>query len=358
MSAEDFSTDEIRFSRLGRAGLATLSRPAALNALSHGMVKALAAQLAAWADDAAVEHVVIEGSGGKAFSAGGDIRRIYEMGMAKEPGQLDFFADEYRLNTLIKRYPKPYTALIDGIVMGGGVGLSVHGRYRVGTEKTLFAMPEVGIGFFPDVGGTAFLPRCPGGLGTYLAMTGARIGQADALAAGVLTHTVARDRLEDLKAALAEVADPAGVFDAFASNPGPASLAWHRKVIDHAFAAPSVAAILAALEGETGPSAAFAQEAAALIRSKSPTSVMIAFRQVRAGADLDFEACMRLEFRIVSRILQGHDFYEGVRAVLVDKDNKPAWQPASLSEVDPVDIDAHFVAPEGGDLEIPSPPGA
>ena len=351
----DSSTDEIRFSRLGRAGVATLTRPEALNALTHGMVTALAAQLKAWRDDPAIAHVVIEGTGDKAFSAGGDIRQIYEMGKAGDPKQIQFFRDEYPLNHLIKTYPKPYTALIDGIVMGGGVGVSVNGRFRAGTEKLAFAMPEVGIGFFPDVGGTFFLPRCPGELGMYLALSGARLGQADALHAGIITHAVGRDRLDALKAALGEAEDPEPVLAAFSVTPAERRLAPFEAVIDRAFGCDSVAAILATLDkvaGGSGAEAEFAGRTAREIRLKSPTSLRIAFVQVRRGRGFTFAAAMRTEYRIVSKLLAGADFYEGVRAVIIDKDNRPNWRPARLEEVDPVDIEAHFMAPEGGDLSI------
>lgn len=343
---------EIRFQTRGRAGLILLDRPQALNALTHAMVRDLARQLAIWAEDPAVAHVVIRGAGERAFSAGGDIRHIYEMGRAGDPAQIDFFRDEYRLNRTIHRYPKPYTALIDGIVMGGGVGVSVNGLYRVGTEKTLFAMPEVGIGHFPDVGATWFLPRAPGELGMYLALTGARLKQADSRLANVLTHTVPRERLEDLAAALCEAEDPAPVLAAFDRDPGPAPIAVHREIIDAAFAKESVRAILAALEAETGEAAEWAAATARDIRAKSPTSLEIAYRQMRFGRAASFEDCMRLEFRIVSRLLAGPDFYEGVRAAIIDKDQTPRWSPPRLEDLDPAAIEAHFVAPPAGDLEF------
>lgn len=349
--------NEVEFETRGRAGLIRLNRPQALNALTHGMVRAMAERLDAWATDPAVAHVVVTGAGDKAFSAGGDIRHIYEMGRAGDPAQIDFFRDEYRLNARIKAYPKPYTALIDGIVMGGGVGVSVNGRYRVGTERMLFAMPEVGIGHFPDVGGTFFLPRCPGRLGLYLALTGARLRQADARFAGIATHTVPRARLADLAADLTEVDDPAPLIAAFDTDPGPAPIAAMLPEIDRAFAGRSVQEILKALDETTGPAADWAAATARDIRSKSPTSLEIAYRQMRLGAEFDFQAAMVQEFRIVSRLLKGHDFYEGVRAVIVDKDMAPRWRPADPEEIDFVDIEAHFLPPEGGDLSFPSAGG-
>lgn len=341
---------EVLFELRGRAGLITLNRPQALNALTHGMCLAMERQLLAWADDPAIAHVVVRGAGERAFSAGGDIRHIYEMGKAGNPRQIDFFRDEYRLDTLIKRYPKPYTALIDGIVMGGGVGVSVNGRYRVATDTITFAMPEVGIGHFPDVGATFFLPRAPGELGMFLALTGGRLKQADSLFAGIVTHAVPRDALADLEAALVDAADPAPVLARFHADPGPAPIASRLALIDSAFSAESVSAILARLDASTGADAGWAASTAASIRAKSPTSLEIAYRQMRRGRLASFEDCMRMEFRIVSRLLKGEDFYEGVRAVIIDKDNQPRWRPAHLAEVRREDIEAHFEAPPGGDL--------
>jgi enoyl-CoA hydratase len=345
--ATDTDPTDLAIERRGKAGFIKLDRPQALNALTHGMVRAIRATLDAWRDDPTIAHVVFTAAGEKAFSAGGDIRHIYDLGRAGDPTQIAFFRDEYRLNAVIRAYPKPITALIDGIVMGGGVGIAVNGRYRVGSEKTAFAMPEVGIGFFPDVGGTYILPRCPGRLGTWLALTGGRLRQADARFAGILTHCVPRARLADLAADLAEVADPLPLLTAFDTDPGPAPVAALMPEIDRIFARPTVGEILAALDASPGD---WAAATARDIRSKSPTSLEIALRQMQMGATRDFEDCMRLEFRIVSRILKGDDFYEGVRSVIIDKDNAPRWRPADPEEIDSVDIEAHFVAPAGGDL--------
>ena len=345
------SIDDVRFEVRGRAGVITLDRPKALNALTLPMVDAMAAQLADWATDSAVAHVVLTSASEKAFCAGGDIRRIHDMGRAGEPGLTDFFRDEYRLNRAIHRYPKPFTSLIDGICMGGGVGLSAHAPFRVGSEKTLFAMPEVGIGFFPDVGGTHMLSRMPGETGAFLAMTGGRIKWADCLHVGFLSHTVASARMGELLAALCEAEAPGAVIDAFATDPGVAPLAARRPAIDRLFAGDDAGAIVARLAAEEGADADWAKGLAVEIAAKSPTSVAIALRQVRIGASLSFEDCMRTEFRIVSRILGDPDFYEGVRSVLVDRDNRPVWRPATLADVSDVDVEAHFTTvPAGGDL--------
>jgi len=352
---------EILFERKGPVGLVTLNRPKALNALSHDMVTEFIRQLDAWKDDDGVRLVVVRAAGDRAFCAGGDIRKIYEQGKAGDPRQRVFFADEYRLNAAIKRFPKPYVALIDGIVMGGGVGVSVHGSHRVGTERTTFAMPEVGIGFFPDVGATYFLPRMPHHVGTMAALTAGRLKQADALWSGVLTHAVRAEDLDALTDALVEMGDPDAALARFARTaddlePGEAPLAGLAGQVAEVFGKDSVADILAALDamaaGDDAEAAGWAAKTAETMRGKSPTSVLVAFAQMRRGVDLDFGACMRLEYRIVSHILKGHDFYEGVRAVIVDKDNAPTWSPARFEDVSAAAVEAHFDAPEGGDLDV------
>lgn len=352
------SEPEILFDRVGHAGVVTLNRPKALNALTHDMVLRMAEALAAWESDASVRLVLVRAAGEKAFCAGGDIRRVYDMGKAGDPAQRAFFADEYRLNVRIKRYSKPYVALVDGIVMGGGVGVSAHGSHRVGTERTTFAMPETGIGFFPDVGGSYFLPRMPDQTGMMAALSAGRLKQADALWTGILTHAVASADLDALTQALGEEVDVDAVLARFAArhDAGTPSLAARAPRIAELFGKPSVAEILSALDAVAGKAsdadAEWAGGLAAAIRSKSPTSVLLSFAQLRRGGEADFEACMRLEYRIVSHILQGHDFYEGVRALIVDKDNAPHWSPATLADVSEDAVLAHFAPPEGGDLDV------
>ncbi len=339
---------EILFETRGRAGLVTLNRPKALNALTLDMVRALHPKLIEWAKDPDVERVVVRAAGERAFCAGGDIRKLYDWGRAGDPMALTFYREEYRLNTFIKRYPKPYVALIDGIDMGGGVGISVHGSHRVAGGRTMFAMPETGIGLFPDVGGTWFLPRLPGKVGTWLALTGARLGQADTVGTGVATHAVASERFDELCEALSETSGLERLLDSFSEAPAGATVPALREVIDRCFSGGTVEEILARLDSESGEHAGWAAKAAAAIRSKSPTSLKIALRQMQVGAKADFEECMRIEFRIVSRVLKGHEFFEGVRAVIVDKDNAPEWVPDALSGVTDADIDAFF-APLGDD---------
>ena len=347
---------DIVFARRGAAGLITLNRPQALNAVSLAMVRALAKQLAEWEADAAVTRVIVSASGGRAFSAGGDLRDLYDLGRAGHYDEaLIFWREEYALNALIKRYRKPYVALIDGIVMGGGVGVSVHGSHRVAGDRFVFAMPEVGIGFFPDIGATWFLPRLPGELGAYCALTGERINAADGVAAGIATHRVESGRFAELAEALCSTAAVDATLGAFARPAGEGPVTAQRSAIDDLFKGGQVEGILAALDHAAtadGTRAAFAAATAALIRTKSPTSLKIALMQMRRGPTLDFEECMRTEFRIVSRVVRGHDFYEGVRAVIVEKDQAPRWQPPALAAVGDAEVERHF-APITDELELP-----
>jgi len=348
---------EILFERRGAAGLVTLNRPQALNAVTLGMVRAFARQLQEWRDDPSVTRVVLTAAGGRAFSAGGDIRALYDAGTAgRHDEMLAFYREEYVLNTMIKSYPKPYVALIDGIVMGGGVGLSVHGSHRVAGDRYSFAMPEVSIGFFPDVGATWFLPRLPGELGAYCALTGERLNAADGVAATIASLHVPSSRFADLTDALSGAVPVEATLAAFAAPAGERKVAALRPAIDRLFRGETVGRILAALDAETsggGTDAEFAKVTAASIRAKSPTSLKLALAQMRAGAKLSFEACMAAEFRIVSRVIHGHDFYEGVRAVIVDKDNAPRWRPPALSEVPDAEIARHFAPLPGGEWTMP-----
>jgi enoyl-CoA hydratase len=305
--------------------------------------------LDAWEDDPSVTRVVVAGAGEKAFCAGGDIRRLYDLGKAGRQAEARvFWREEYELNIRVKRYAKPYIALIDGIVMGGGVGLSLHGSRRVVGERALFAMPEVGIGFFPDVGATYALPRLADRLGTYLALTGERIGTADLIGLGLATGAVRSGAMPALREALTTDLAVDDVLAPAAVDPGPAPLEAHRPVIAECFSADSVAGILARLDAHDSP---FARKTAATIRTKSPTSLVIAFEQMRRGSALSFEDAMKTEFRIVSRICEGHDFYEGVRATIIDKDGAPRWRPATLDGVTPAMIEAHFSPLGSAELE-------
>ena len=323
-------SDAILFDTRGALGVITLNRPKALNALTRAMCLALHAQLDRWAGDDGIDAVLIEGAGDKALCAGGDVVMLHDSGKAGGDDWRWFFHDEYRMNSAIHHFPKPYIALQDGITMGGGVGVSVHGDFRVATERVLFAMPETGLGLIPDVGGGYFLPRLPGQTGMYLALTGYRARAADCLYLGVATHHVPSAALADLTAALAgqRLADAAAVvalIDRFGEDPGPAPLA--------------------------DDGSEWARKTHALLATKSPISMKVTFEQLRRGATLAFDENMVMEYRIVNRILtHDHDFYEGVRAILLDKDNKPVWNPARLEDVAPSDVAAHFEPPATGDL--------
>jgi len=346
----DSETSDILFARRGAAGIVTLNRPAALNAITHAMVRALARQLDAWASDGAVTRVIVTAAGARAFSAGGDIRALYELGRAgRRDEALTFFREEYTLNAAIKNYPKPYVALIDGIVMGGGFGVSVHGSHRVAGDRFQFAMPEVGIGFFPDVGATWVLPRMPGETGAWCALTGERMKTADSVATGIATHHVRSERFPDLLDALCGNVPVDALLAAFAEPAGEGPVAERRPAIDRMFAGGRVEDILTALDSAGDE---WSTQTAATVRIKSPMSLKIALAQVRRGRDWSFTDCMKAEMRIVSRIVHGHDFYEGVRAVIVEKDNAPKWRPAALGDIGEGEIERHF-APIPDELRLP-----
>lgn len=339
----------IKFEERGAAGIVTLDRPRALNALDHPMVRALHAQLGTWIEDGRIAHVVLRSAHERAFCVGGDVRAMAALGRTgrKEEAR-DYWRDEYALDYLISRYPKPFVSLVDGMCFGGGFGMSGHGRYRVAGENLGFAMPEVAIGLFPDVGGTFVLPRLPGWSGTWLAMTGARIGMADAMALGLYTHHIPTVRWPELIDALVAGEAMDATLARFAIDPPPPALGALFPHIDRIFAGGSAEAILIALdkvgEGE-GPVAAFARVQRDTIRRASPTSVHIAFQQMQRGLGADLAGCLKLEFRLVTHLLDQHDFYEGVRALLVDKDQRPVWRPSRLEDVDPAAIAAMFDTP-------------
>ena len=318
----------------GVLGLLTLRRPAALNALDLGMVEALAAALDTWAVDEDVTVVAIRGEGSRAFCAGGDIRAWVAQG---REAALAFLRAEYRLNHRIATYPKPFVALMHGVTMGGGAGLSVHARYRLADPGLVFALPEAAIGFVPDVGSTYFLARCPEGLGLYLALTAACMGQGDVIAAGLADRAVAMTAFEALLEALTRGDDIAHAIDAVAGKPGPAPLALEQARIAALFAAASVEGVLERLAREDS---AFARQAAAAIRANAPTSLKLAFDLLRRGVRLDLAQCLAQEYRAAAHLLARHDLKEGVRAALIDKDRAPKWQPVALAAITEADIAA------------------
>jgi enoyl-CoA hydratase len=337
-----------------RVGRLTLNRPQALHALTQPMCDAMIATLIAWKDDAAVEVVMIDHTGPRGFCAGGDIRMLAESGAGDGALARAFFHAEYRLNHLLFVYPKPVVACMDGVTMGGGVGLSQPARLRIATERTTYAMPETGIGLFPDVGGGWFLPRLPGQTGVWLGLTGARLKAADCLALGVATHVVESARLDALKAEI--LADPHAVFGApelFATSPGVAPVQPHRGQIDRLFAFDTVEAIVEALHADTSD---WAQAQLAILETKSPQALKVSLRAMRLGAGAaSFAQEMAREYRLGANVVRTHDFQEGVRAVIVDKDNAPKWSPASLEAVTPHALDALFDAepPEGPWTPLP-----
>jgi enoyl-CoA hydratase len=350
------SQDETLFDRVGPAGIITLNRPRQLNALTHGMVKSILPQLLRWRDDPAVSRIIIKGAGEKAFCAGGDIRALYDLGKAGRAAEArSFWREEYVLNYLLKTYPKPIVALLDGIVMGGGVGMSFHGSHRVASEKLMFAMPEVGIGFFPDVGASHFLPRLESHFGSYLALTGARIGLGDASALGLVTHGVESARMAQVEIALCTPYDVDTILDSF-SVPAPAApLLEHREMVAEIFSEADLATVMAKTSQMAFGGALFATQTLETMEKKSPTSMAIALEQMRRGADMSFAQAMQMEYRIVCRIAEGHDFYEGVRAVIVDKDHAPQWKPARVEGLDAASIARHFM-PLPDDLALPDEP--
>lgn len=347
MSSEAGS--EVLLERVGNAGVITLNRPKALNALNLPMIRHIYPQLKKWQADEETHMVIIKGAGGKAFCAGGDIRAIAEVGKAGDPIAQDFFREEYILNNTIGTYQKPYVALIDGITMGGGVGLSVHGRFRVATEKTLFAMPETAIGLFPDVGGGYFLPRLQGKLGLFLALTGFRLKGRDVHRAGVATHFVESQKITDLEKELVELRSPSNaevsrVLDSYQEQSSldaekPFVLEQHRDAIDRLFNSNSVEGILHNLRTDGSP---FSLKQAETLSKMSPTSMKITFKQLQHGAAMSLQEVLVMEYRLSQACMRGQDFYEGVRAVLIDKDQSPRWSPSTLEEVAEQNVDECF----------------
>jgi len=324
-------------------GLLTLNRPQAINSLTWPMVTAMTAALNAWADDPAVGAVVLAGAGERGLCAGGDVVAIYHSAKADGADARRFWHDEYLLNAAIGRFGKPYVSLMDGIVMGGGVGVGAHANTRVVTDTTKMAMPEVGIGFIPDVGGTYLLSRAPGRLGLHAALTGAPFSGADAIALGFADHYVPHAALDDFTAAIRSEG-VAAALERHAVAPPPSALAAHRDWIDECYAHDSVAQMVAALAAH--PSAD-ANAAAELIGTRSPIACAVTRESVRRAGELaTLEEVLAQEFRVSTASLRSHDLVEGIRAQLVDKDRNPAWSPATLAEVTGADVDAYFVPAE------------
>jgi enoyl-CoA hydratase len=351
------SDAEILFEVKNGLGVMTLNRPKVLNSLSYNIILEMERMMPIWENDPAIKAVVLRGAGDRAFCAGGDVAGLYRE-MRDGPGgtlRRDFFRDEYIVNRRIYRFAKPWISLIDGIDMGGGVGLSVHGSHSVASEKFLFAMPETTIGLFPDVGGGYFLTRLPGALGTFLALTSHRLKAADALWAGIVDAFVPSAKINELEAALgaADLSGPDAdkkvdrVIAKFAEDPGVPTLPAMMRDIDLCFSAESVPEIVAKLKKQGG---AWADKQLAALMKLSPTSMAITVEQLKRCANRSFEDSMTIEYRMSQRCMQkGHDFFEGVRALLIDKDQKPKWNPPTIEGVTQAMVEEHF-KPVSNDL--------
>jgi len=331
----------------GKVGRIRLNRPKAIHALNTGMCRAMLDALTAWRDDPAVEAVMIDHAEGRGFCAGGDIRMIAESGASDGAEARAFFRVEYQLNHALFTYAKPTIAFMDGITMGGGVGISAPARLRVATENTKFAMPETGIGLFPDVGGGWYLSRLPGRIGQYLALTGARIDGAEACALGLATHYLHADALEEAKRRIVTApSDAAVVLDELSSPAPDARILAHRDAIDRLFGADRLEDVLAALEADGGE---WAAQQLATLRTKSPQACKVSLKLLLEGKTMQtFEDEMHQEYAVAAHVVQRHDFAEGVRAVIVDKDNAPRWEPATPQGVSDHLIDQIFAPlPDG-----------
>jgi len=342
----------IQFEQHGRVAVATLDRPKALNALTLEMVRSLQRQIGAWESDRLVHAVILRGEG-RAFCAGGDIRAVHAS-RNHPPGPGDYktelFREEFQLMRHIHRFRKPWIALTHGITMGGGAGLSVNGSHCVASETTVFAMPEVFIGSFPDVGATRFLGRTPGRIGLFLSLTGARANAADAMYLGWARYFVPQARFAALTEALAtEIADVDAVLARFGADPGKSRLASLRPAIDRCFRQDSVEGIIAAVRSEPGE---WAKQAVAAMEGASPLSLKLAFEVMKRGAGVEIEEALALEYRAMMHVIADPDFYEGVRALLIDKDQKPRWTHSALGGVGEGEIERHFENLGGGELRF------
>ena len=346
-------TDEVLIRREGRAGRITMNRPQALNALTHGMVGKIRASLGAWQADPAVELVLLDGTGDRALCAGGDVRSLYDSKAQGSEFARNFWRDEYRLNALIGRYPKPYIAIQDGIVMGGGIGLSAHASHRIVTERSRLAMPETGIGLIPDVGGTWLLARAPRESGVYLGLTGENMNAADAIHARFSDAFVPSDKRTTLTERLI---DPKGgrvdeAIAAFAQDAGPSSLAARSAEIENIFSGTSVEEILLALANDSG---AWAEKTASTLKQKSPKALKLTLAAIRGARTLtSLDEALLVEFRLTVRLFEDGEFPEGVRALVIDKDKKPKWSPPELARISDDFVRAYLAPlPTGEELAI------
>ncbi|MFI4963150.1 MAG: enoyl-CoA hydratase/isomerase family protein [Legionellales bacterium] len=345
--------EEVLFEQKGQLGVITLNRPSALNALTLPMILEMQKQLLLWKEDDAIHAVVLIAAPGKAFCAGGDVRWLYNAGKAHDPQQMQFFWHEYRLNHFIHHLGKPYISLIDGMSMGGGVGVSLHGSHPVASERFVFAMPETTIGFFPDIGASYLLHRCPGSLGIYLALTGQRLGAEEAKKAGLVKYLVASESLPDLFEDLisADLSEQASLrvdrcIERHQSPSKSEALKPFNPLIDVCFSEPTVEGILDALNSSDE---SWGLEVGNDLLKKSPLSLKVTLAQLQKTKSQYLAECLKTDYKLARHFMQGSDFYEGVRALLVDRDQNPQWQPFSLVLVSESRVQGYF---EGSGLEL------
>lgn len=337
-------TEDVLFTRENHIGLVTLNRVSALNALNFPMILAMQHQLSIWQDDHTIHAVVVRAAGGRAFCAGGDVRAIYHMGRDHHAQKMEFFGHEYRLNQFIHDFPKPYIALMDGITMGGGVGISLHGSHPVASERFVFAMPETGIGFYPDIGASHLLSQSPGQFGIYLGLTGNRLNGIDAQALGLVKHVIPSEKFSDVLVSLvdADLSDDAScrVSQLLDRHTIPASSAeidaiapWVNACFQH-MDMESIFTDLKHMHRETHD----------VLMKKSPLSLRVTLAQLQKAKSMMMAECLQMDYGLTDHFMHGHDFFEGVRALLVDKDNMPRWEPMALSDVTEAMVSAYFEA--------------
>jgi len=345
ISVSEPVADPVLVFREGAVGRIRLNRPKALNSLTLEMVRAIASALDSFENEPAISCVLLDGEGSRGLCAGGDIRAIYDSGQRQDGEAERFWREEYILNERIARFPKPYIAVMDGITMGGGIGVAAHGSYRIVTERSRIAMPEVGIGFVPDVGGTWLLSRAPGELGTYLALTGETVSGGDAIRVGLADIMVPSERILAMTDALSSLGpgaapdDIQGILQWHSRQANDETLWQHREIIDRCFVHDNIESIAATLGDATEE---FAQKAVATLLKKSPTSLKVALRLLRLARQSTLEDCLRREYRAAVRCLRGNDFYEGVRAAIIDKDRNPRWQPEDIRAVSNTIVGQYF----------------
>ena len=349
------TAEELLIEARGSCGVVTLNRPRALNALTIAMRRQLAEALPRFAREPQTYCVVMQSASERAFSAGGDVREIVNLAAHDIGAARQAFKDEYALNWLHECFSKPTISLIDGAIMGSGVGISLFGTHRVAGERYRFAMPETAIGLFPDVGVAWVLSRMPNHIGMYLGLTGRTIGAADAFALGLLTHCIPAARFEEIKAALADTWPVDTVLDERHVDPGPGELAGVAAIIEHCFSAPTVEEIIARLQSVEG-NREWAEGVVADLHSRSPLSLKVTHRHIRDARALDLRQTLSIDYRLACRFLEGNDFREGVRAVLIDKEGNPRWNPRTLKDVSTHMVDDYFAPMNADELVLPTRP--